>query len=92
MDEAVDEHGVEPDILLQKLRDKAAAKRFFRRVLRLNSAPHKIVTDQSRSYSAAKAYNLELVNVRHGFVKAATRVNNRVENSGQPTREREWRM
>jgi putative transposase len=31
---AVDEHGVELDILLQKRRDKAAAKRFFKRVLR----------------------------------------------------------
>ncbi|MGF6755078.1 transposase-like protein [Paraburkholderia sp. GAS42] len=33
---AVDEHGVELDILLQKRRDKAAAKRFFQRVLRSN--------------------------------------------------------
>jgi putative transposase len=31
---AVDEHGAELDVLLQKRRDKAAAKRFFRRVLR----------------------------------------------------------
>jgi putative transposase len=31
---AVDEHGTELDILLQKRRDKAAAKRFFKRVLR----------------------------------------------------------
>ncbi|MDB5788103.1 MAG: transposase family protein, partial [Caballeronia mineralivorans] len=30
---AVDQHGVELDILLQKRRDKAAAKRFFMRVL-----------------------------------------------------------
>jgi hypothetical protein len=29
---AVDEHGAELDILLQKRRDKAAAKRFFKRV------------------------------------------------------------
>jgi transposase-like protein len=33
---AVDEHGVELDILLQKRRDKAAAKRFFKRMLRSN--------------------------------------------------------
>src|SRR5258705_5647830 len=31
---AVDEHGTELNILLQKRRDKAAAKRFFKRVLR----------------------------------------------------------
>jgi len=30
---AVDDHGVELDSLVQKRRDKAAAKRFFRRVL-----------------------------------------------------------
>ena len=32
------------------------------------------------------------MNVRLVFVKACTRVNNRVENSHQPTRERERRM
>ena len=31
---AVDEHGMELDVLLQKKRDKAAAKRFFRQILR----------------------------------------------------------
>jgi putative transposase len=30
---AVDEHGAEPDIMLQKRRDEAAAKRFFKRHL-----------------------------------------------------------
>ena len=52
---AVDEYGAELDILLQKRRDKAAAKRFFKRVLRSNPVPRKIVTDQLRSYPAAKA-------------------------------------
>jgi putative transposase len=89
---AVDEHGVELDILLQKRRDKAAAKRFFKRVLHSNPVPRKIVTDQLRSYPAAKAEIPELVNVKHVFVKAAARVNNRAENSHQPTRERERRM
>ena len=89
---AVDEHGVELDILLQKRRDKSAAKRFFKRVLRSNPVPRKIVTDQLRSYPAAKADIPERVNVKHVFVKAAARVNNRAENSHQPTRERERRM
>ena len=89
---AVDEHGAERDILLQQRRDKAAAKRFFKRVLRSNPVPRKIVTDQLRSYPAAKADIPELANVKHVFVKAAARVNNRAENSHQPTRERERRM
>jgi putative transposase len=89
---AVDEHGAELDILLQKRRDTAAAKRFFKRVLRSSPVPHKIVTDQLRSYPAAKAEIPELASVKHVFVKAAARLNNRAENSHQPTRERERRM
>lgn len=41
---------------------------------------------------AAKAEVLELANVKHVFVKAAARLNNRAESSHQPTRERERRM
>ena len=89
---AVDEHGAEPDILVQKRRDKSAAKRFFKRVLRANPVPRKIVTDQLRSYPAAKIEISELANVKHVFVRAAARLNNRAENSDQPTRERERRM
>ena len=77
---AVDEHGAELDVLVQKRRDKAAAMRFFRRVLRSNPMPRKIVTDQLRSYPAAKADIPELAQVKHVFVKAAARVNNRAEN------------
>ena len=90
---AVDQHGVELDILLQKRRDKAAAERFCKRVLAAcPEAPRKIVTDQLRSYPAAKAEIAELINVKHVFVKASARVNNRAENSHQPTRERECRI
>jgi putative transposase len=89
---AVDEHGAELDVLVQKRRDKASAKRFFRMVLRSNPVPRKIVADQLRSYPAAKADIPELAHVKHVFVKAAARVNNRAENSHQPTRERERRM
>jgi putative transposase len=70
---AVDEHGAELDVLVQKRRDKAAAKRFFRRVLRSNPVPRKIVTDQLRSYPAAKTDIPELAHVKHVFVKAAAR-------------------
>ena len=79
-------------MLVQKRRDKTAAKRFFRRVLRSNPVPRKIVTDQLRSYDAAKADIPELAHVKHVFVIAAARVNNRAENSHQPTRRRERQM
>ena len=89
---AVDEHGAELDVLVQKRRDKSAAKRFFRRLLSSNPVPREIVTDQLRNYPAAKADIPELAHVRHVFVKAAARVNNRAENSHQPTRRRERQM
>jgi putative transposase len=65
---------------VQKRRDIAAAKRFFKRVLRSSPVPRKIVTDQLRSYTAAKAEISELANVKHVFVKAAAWLNNRAEN------------
>lgn len=89
---AVDQHGAELDILLQQWRDKSAAKRFFERLLCAGPVPHTIVTDQLRSYPAAIAEIPELAHVKHVFVKASARINNRAENSHQPTRERERRM
>jgi putative transposase len=89
---AVDEHGAELDVLVQKRRDKAAAKRFFLLVLRSDPVPRRIVTDQLRSYPAAKADIPEFAHVKQVFVKAAARVNNRAENSHQPTRRRERQM
>jgi putative transposase len=77
---------------VQKRRDNAGAKRLFKRVLRSSPVPCKIVTDQLRSNPAAKAEIPELSNVKHVFVKGAPQLNNRPENSHQPTRERERRM
>ena len=51
--------------------------------------PRKIVTDQLRSYPAAKADIPEIARVKHVFVKAAARLKNHAENSHQPTRERD---
>jgi putative transposase len=85
----VDEHGAELNILLQKWRNKAAA---LRRAPRSSPLPRKIVTYQLRSYPAAKGGIPELISVKHLFVKAAARLNNRAENSHQPTCERERRM
>jgi putative transposase len=79
-------------VLVQKRRDKAAARRFFRRVLRSNPVPRKSVTDELRSYPAAKADIAELAQVKHVFAKAAARANNRAENSHPPTSRRERQM
>jgi putative transposase len=52
---AVDQDGNILDILVQRRRDKAAAKKFFRELVKgLMYVPRVIVTDQLKSYSAAK--------------------------------------
>jgi putative transposase len=86
---AVDERGTELNVLLQKHRDKAAARRFFRKVLRSHPVPRKIITDKLRDYPAAKAEVPELAGVKHVIVKACARINNRAENSHRPTCRRE---
>jgi len=76
------------DILVQPHRDKAAAKRFFRKLLKgLRYVPRVLITDQLQSYNAAKAELLPEVEHRQH-----EGLNNRAENSHQPTRERERRM
>jgi putative transposase len=53
---AVDQDGNVLDILVQSRRNKKAAKRFFRKLLKgLQYAPRVIITDKLKSYSAAKA-------------------------------------
>ena len=52
---AVDQENNVIDILMQKLKDKQAAKHFFRKMLKHQScSPNRIVTDRLRSYGAAK--------------------------------------
>ncbi|MBA3968854.1 MAG: IS6 family transposase [Gemmatimonadetes bacterium] len=90
---AVDEHGQVLDILVQARRDAAAAERFFRRLLdRVGDAPERIVTDKLASYAAARERIPELESVKHVCVRAAARLNNRIEQSHQSTRVRERRM
>ncbi len=85
---AVDQDGEVLDILVQSRRNKRAAKKFFRKLLKvLQYVPWVIVTDKLRSYAAAKAEILP--SVQH---ELHTGLNNRAENSHQPTRERERRM
>ena len=85
---AVDQDGQVLDVLVQRRRDKKAAKKFFRKVLKgCHYVPRVIVTDQLKSYGAAKREMLPGVEHRqHRYL------NNRAENSHQPTRQREWRM
>jgi putative transposase len=85
---AVDQNGVVLDILVQSRRNAKAAKRFFRRLLRgLQFSPHTIVTDKLRSYGAAKRDVIP--DVEH---RQSRYLNNRAENSHQPTRRRERQM
>jgi len=52
---AVDQEGNVLDILVQRRRDKRAAKKFFRKLLKgLTYVPRVIVTDKLKSYGAAK--------------------------------------
>ncbi len=82
---AVDQEGEVLDILVQSRRNKKAAKKFFRKLLKgLQYVPRVIITDQLRSYSAAKAEIMP--GVEHNQGKGQ---NNRAENSHQPTRLRE---
>jgi putative transposase len=90
---AVDEHGQVLDILVQEHRDADAAERFFRRLLEhTGEPPERIRTDKLASYAAAKRRLPELDEVEHETVHSAARLNNRVEQSHQPTRVRERRM
>ena len=79
---AVDQDGDVLDILVQTSRDKKAAKKFFRKLLKgMRFVPRVIVTDKLRSYSAAKAELLP--SAEHCQQKYQ---NNRAENSHQPTK------
>jgi putative transposase len=85
---AVDQDGEVLDILGQKRRNKHAAARFFRKLLKgLQYIPHKLITDQLPSYEAARRELLCSVPHHQG-----ARQNNRAEVSHQPTRQRERQM
>jgi putative transposase len=85
---AVDQGGIVLDVLVQGRRDTRAAKRLLRKLLkRQGRAPRVLITDKLASYPAAKQ---ELMpGVEHRRHKG---LNNRAENSHQPTRRRERQM
>ena len=85
---AVDSEGEVLEILVQPQRDKAAAVRLLRKLLRRQGfVPAVIVTDKLRSYGAA----LSEIGFS-GLHEQGLRANNRAENSHQPLRRRERKM
>ncbi len=76
------------DILVQSRRKKKAGKHFFRKPYKgLCYTPHVIITDKLKRYAAAKREILPGVEHRHH-----KRLNNRAENSHQPTLLREKKL
>ena len=85
---AVDQHGIVLDVLVQRRRDRKAAKRLLRELLKRQCrAPRVMITDKLGSYGAAKREIMPGVEHRQH-----NGLNNRAENSHQPTRRRERQM
>ena len=85
---AVDQTGVVLDVLVQRRRDKQAAKRLLRKLLKKQMRPPRVmITDKLASYGAAKREIMP--GIEHRQHKG---LNNRAENSHQPTRRRERQM
>ncbi len=85
---AVDQDGDVIDILVQSRRNRRAAERFFRKLLKnQGKVPFRLVTDKLKSYGAALRSIMPSVN--HDTQRYA---NNRAEVSHQPTRQRERQM
>ena len=85
---AVDQTGIVLDVRVQRRRDKQAAKRLLRKLLKKQMRPPRVmITDKLASYGAAKR------EVRPGIEHRQHKgLNNRAENSHQPTRRRERQM
>ncbi len=82
------QHGNVLDILVTSRRDTKAATRFFRKLLKsLEYVPRVVVTDKLGSYPAARRRVARSVEHRQSKY-----LNIRVENSHQPTRQRERAM
>jgi len=84
---AVDSEGEVLEILVQPQRDKAAALRLLRKLLRQGFVPTAIVSNKLRSYGAA----LRTIGFS-GLHEQRLRANNRAENSHKPLRRRERKM
>ena len=85
---AVDSNGMILDILVQSRRNVAAAKQFFKAVLGTTpNRPRVLMTDGLRSYNIISREMIPEVEHRRSKY-----LNNRAENSHQPTRRRERQM
>src|SRR3954468_20309549 len=85
---AVDQDGFVLDVLVQSRRDKQGAKRLLRKPRQRQMRPPRVlITDKLASYGAAKGEVMP--SVEHRKHKG---LNNRAENSHQPTRRRERQM
>ncbi len=84
---AVDHEGEVLESYVTKRRDKKAALKFLKKVLRKHGRPEVIVTDKLRSYAAAKK-----VIGNADPQKTGRWLNNRAENSHLPFRRRERAM
>jgi putative transposase len=85
---AVDQDGNILDLLVQSRRNRRAAVRFFRKLLKKQGRlPRRLVTDKLRSYSAA--HRTVMPSVTHSTRQYE---NNRAEVSHQSTRQRERQM
>ena len=84
----MDEDGDVIDILVQSRRNRRAASRFFRKLLKgQGREPRRLITDKLRSYAAA--HRTAMPSVVHSTRQYE---NNRAELSHQPTRQRERQM
>jgi putative transposase len=85
---AVDAEGEVLDVLVQTKRNKRAALKLMRKLLKkYGFVPDKLITDELKSYAAAAGH----LGIAKRHERGRWR-NNRAENSHQPTRRRERKM
>jgi putative transposase len=85
---AVDQEGNVLDVLVQSRRNASAAKRLMRKLMKkMQCVPRVLITDKLKSYGVAQRELMPSVEHRQSQY-----LNNRAENSHQPTRQRERAM
>ena len=84
---AVDHESEVLEVFVTKRRDRRAALKFLRKTMKRYGPPKVIVTDRLRSYRAA----MKMIGIEANQ-EAGRWLNNRVENSHQPFRRREYAM
>ncbi|MDU8912516.1 IS6 family transposase [Aestuariicoccus sp. MJ-SS9] len=84
---AVDHEGEVLESVVTKTRDKKAALKFMKKLMKRHGKPDRVVTDELRSYGAA----MKVIG-NADRQRTARWMNNRAENSHQPFRRRERAM